>query len=233
MKALRAAFPVILISAALTGCAVHKPSWPVCAAIGGAGGALLGSINDSTAAAWGGVAGAGLAGGYCWFYADSDGDGVLDRHDQCPDTPEGTKVDETGCPIVTPVVPVAPIVSAPAPLPKQETLVIHDLLFAFDSAELTAQDRGILDEAAKRLRTEAVTTRLVVTGHTDSRGSTAYNQRLSERRAHSVAKYLISVGIPKDSIVRVGGAGESKPVADNATEAGRHQNRRVEIDIQR
>lgn len=233
MNTSKKTLPLILAVLMLGGCAnSQKPSWPTCAAIGGGTGALLGAINDGEAALWGGVGLAAVAGGYCWFYADSDGDGVLDREDQCPNTPPGTPVDATGCPLLKPVAPPPPV-SPVAVQPQQETIVIRNLLFAFNSAKLTTQDMQILDEAASRLRTEAASTRLVITGHTDSIGSEVYNQRLSEQRAKSVAEYLVKAGVPKGSIQRVEGAGETKPVADNATEAGRFQNRRVEINIQR
>jgi outer membrane protein OmpA-like peptidoglycan-associated protein len=74
---------------------------------------------------------------------------------------------------------------------------------------------------------------LRVTGHTDSVGSDTYNQKLSDRRAHSVVEYLISNGIARSSFVSVLGAGESQPVADNKTADGRAMNRRVEIQINR
>ncbi len=74
-------------------------------------------------------------------------------------------------------------------------------------------------------------TDVTVVGHTDSRGSVAYNQKLSENRALSVAQYLASQGVsPK--IIKAFGAGELKPVATNKTAAGRQMNRRVEIAIQ-
>ncbi len=69
-----------------------------------------------------------------------------------------------------------------------------------------------------------------VVGHTDSRGSVAYNQGLSERRAISVANYLVSLGIPADMISAFG-EGESNPVATNATAAGRQLNRRVDVTV--
>lgn len=231
IKSITVTAPLLVAGLLLSGCAVEKPSWPTCAAIGGGTGALLGALDDSQSAAWGGVGLAAIAGGYCWFYADSDGDGVLDRHDQCPDTPKGQLVDSTGCPVIVPVAP-APVAPPPA-LPAQERIVIHNLLFAVDSAKLSSQDMLILDEAASRLRNEAVSTRLVITGHTDNTGAEAYNQRLSERRAQAVADYLVQVGIPKASIVHVGGMGESRPIADNSTKEGRLYNRRVEIDVQR
>ncbi|TWH64892.1 outer membrane protein OmpA-like peptidoglycan-associated protein [Azomonas agilis] len=231
IQTMKMAAPLLLASLVLSGCAVQKPSWPTCAAIGGGTGALLGALDDSKSAAWGGVGLAAIAGGYCWFYADSDGDGVLDRHDQCPDTPKGQLVDATGCPVIVPVVP-APV-PPPAPLPAQERIVIHNLLFAVDSAKLSPKDMLILDEAASRLRNEATSTRLVITGHTDNTGAEVYNQKLSERRAQAVADYLIQVGIPRASIVHVGGMGEARPIADNSTHEGRLYNRRVEIDVQR
>ena len=86
---------------------------------------------------------------------------------------------------------------------------------------------------AERLKGEAASTRLSITGHTDSVGSDAYNQKLSERRANAVANYLIDAGVPSSIIVGVQGLGESQPVADNKTREGRAENRRVEILIKR
>ena len=74
---------------------------------------------------------------------------------------------------------------------------------------------------------------MTVTGHTDSVGSDSYNQKLSDKRAHSVVEYLIQQGVPRSNFVSVSGAGESQPVADNKTADGRAQNRRTEIKIQR
>jgi len=69
-----------------------------------------------------------------------------------------------------------------------------------------------------------------VAGHTDSTGAAEYNQKLSERRANSVAQYLESQGLANNRVVTVG-AGESRPVADNATPQGRQANRRVELTL--
>ncbi|MNP79807.1 Outer membrane porin F precursor [compost metagenome] len=74
---------------------------------------------------------------------------------------------------------------------------------------------------------------MAVSGHTDSVGSDAYNQRLSQKRAQSVTDYLIESGVPRSNFVSVTGMGESQPVADNSTADGRAQNRRVEIKISR
>lgn len=117
-----------------------------------------------------------------------------------------------------------------------ENVVIENIQFAFDSAELTAQSKAVLDDAVSRLtpykdliRNE--TTHVTVTGHTDSTGPEAYNQKLSERRANSVADYMAnSLGVDRMRM-NVSGMGESNPVADNATREGRAKNRRVEIDV--
>jgi len=126
-----------------------------------------------------------------------------------------------------------PVAAEPAPLPKEETIVIRNVHFEFDKATLTAADRAQLDTVATRLKTEATTARLSVSGHTDSVGKDAYNQRLSEQRAKAVTDYLVSSGVPRASVVSVKGMGEAQPVADNNTADGRAMNRRTEILIQR
>lgn len=232
MSITRTAIPLLLVSTLLTGCAgLQKTDWPKCAAVGGVGGAALGAIESSSWAGWGALLGGGLAAGYCWSHGDGDedGDGVPDSRDKCPGTPRGTVVDANGCPPAAPVVEqVEEVVVV-----KEETIVVRDLLFAFDSAKLNPADKAKLDTIVARLRNEAPSARLSVTGHTDSVGSDAYNLKLSEKRAKSVADYLVTSGIPADSVQSVGGAGESQPVADNKTAEGRALNRRVEIVIHR
>jgi outer membrane protein OmpA-like peptidoglycan-associated protein len=138
------------------------------------------------------------------------------------------KVDADGCP---PPVP-APVVEE-AVVVKEEVIVIRDVHFQFDKATLTPSDKEVLNTIATRLKQESSTAQLTVTGHTDSVGSDAYNQKLSDRRAHSVVEYLISQGVPRSEFVSVSGAGESHPVADNKTADGRALNRRTEIKINR
>ncbi|MGB7740541.1 MAG: OmpA family protein [Steroidobacteraceae bacterium] len=101
--------------------------------------------------------------------------------------------------------------------------------FAFDSSDLNSQFYPVLDKVAGTLG-EYNKTVIEVAGHTDSVGSAAYNQQLSERRATSVAAYLSSRGVDRSRMVTVG-AGKDHPVASNETEEGRAQNRRVEITI--
>ena len=137
---------------------------------------------------------------------DTDGDGVLDKHDKCPGTAQGTPVDSDGC-------------------PKIPSLTgVH---FDYDKAAITAAGQSILDDAIVVLtRNPHVGVNIV--GHTDSRGSDEYNQRLSQQRAESVQNYLAAGGIAKGRM-RTAGRGESDPVASNDTDSGRAQNRRVDV----
>ncbi len=103
------------------------------------------------------------------------------------------------------------------------------ITFAYDSANVQPQFRSTLDQVADVLR-DYNQTYIDVYGHTDSTGSDAYNQTLSERRASAVATYLTSRGVQS---ARIGtrGFGETQPIASNETEEGRAENRRVEIKI--
>jgi len=104
-----------------------------------------------------------------------------------------------------------------------------NVTFAFNSGDINAQFYPILDSVAVVLE-EFDKTFVEVAGHTDSVGSTDYNQQLSERRASSVASYLTSRQVDSQRLITVG-AGENYPIATNATAAGQAQNRRVELTI--
>lgn len=104
-----------------------------------------------------------------------------------------------------------------------------EITFPFDSAELRPDARASLWNVADILARNPKTT-IDITGHTDSTGSEDYNIDLSLRRAEAVMNYLIQNGVDRYRIEAFG-AGESRPIADNATEIGRQQNRRVEIRI--
>jgi len=209
---------------------LQKTDWPTCAAVGGVTGAAIGATESSAYAGYGALLVGGMAGAYCWVHGDAveDGDGVPDSRDKCPGTPKGVQVDANGCPPAPPAAVVEEVVVV-----KEETIVIRDVHFQFDSAKLTAADKTKLDTIATRLKKEAPSAQLRVSGHTDSVGKDAYNQKLSEKRARSVTDYLISAGVPRSNFVSVTGAGESHPVADNKTAEGRALNRRVEIQINR
>ena len=103
------------------------------------------------------------------------------------------------------------------------------LLFDFDSAALRANAEQNLAEFAESVK-DFEDTKILIVGHTDSKGSADYNQQLSERRAESASEYLTQQGLDSGRL-RTSGKGESEPVATNETEAGRQQNRRVEVAI--
>lgn len=104
-----------------------------------------------------------------------------------------------------------------------------NVTFATNSSDLSPAFFDVLTSVAKVLK-EYGKTVVEVAGHTDSTGSDAYNQSLSERRAGSVASYLQSQGVSNQRMITVG-MGESRPVADNTTESGKQANRRVEITM--
>ncbi|MBL7782756.1 MAG: OmpA family protein [Saprospiraceae bacterium] len=103
------------------------------------------------------------------------------------------------------------------------------LLFAVNSSKLTSDMKTQLRDFAATLN-EYDDTNILIDGHTDSTGSDAYNMELSEDRADAVHDYLTSVGV-KRSRLGIRGFGETQPVASNDTDAGRQQNRRVEVSI--
>lgn len=137
---------------------------------------------------------------------DTDADGVNDCLDQCSGSIYGSKVDINGCAI---------------------RLVLKGQHFKFDSAELTLNAKSILDDVAASLIAFPQQNDIQVQGHTSSEGSNAYNRKLSQRRAQSVVAYLKLKGVNNKLIAK--GFGETQPIADNSTEAGRAENRRVEL----
>lgn len=164
---------------------------------------------------------------------DSDGDGVVDRLDKCPGTPAGAKVDANGCELdgdrdgVVDRIDQCP--NTPAGDKVDEVGCSFNLrlevFFDTNSATIKPESYTDLDRAVNLMKTND---RLfgTVEGHTDDRGSDAYNQKLSQRRAEAVRQYLVDKGVPASRLDAVG-YGESRPVADNATAEGRAQNRRV------
>jgi outer membrane protein OmpA-like peptidoglycan-associated protein len=102
-----------------------------------------------------------------------------------------------------------------------------DVTFGVDQADIQSRFYPVLDDVADTLR-QYPQTLIDVVGHADSTGADDYNQVLSERRASSVASYLVSRGVMRDRLF-VAGRGETQPIASNATEDGRARNRRVEV----
>ena len=103
------------------------------------------------------------------------------------------------------------------------------LMFAFDSDEIRGATRANLDELARSLN-EYSDSDLLIVGHTDDVGGDTYNQNLSERRAKSAMRYLVSSGV-RSLRIDTRGMGESEPIASNARESGRQENRSIEVAI--
>jgi outer membrane protein OmpA-like peptidoglycan-associated protein len=141
--------------------------------------------------------------------ADSDGDGVADDLDKCPDSPADKPVDANGCTIVS--------------------VVLKNVHFESNSSELTAGSSVDLDKVVESMK-QYDDLRIEVQAHTDNMGDAAYNQYLSEQRAESVRDYLVDKGIAADRM-EVKGYGETQPIADNNAREGRAKNRRVELKI--
>jgi OOP family OmpA-OmpF porin len=135
---------------------------------------------------------------------DSDRDGVIDGRDQCPGTPLGAEVDPRGC------------------------WTVDRLGFAFDSDEIEPRDLAALDELGRVLQRNP-NLRVRIEGHTDSVGSVAHNQALSERRAAAVRRHLVDVSGVAASRIQIWGYGATRPAYPNDTAEGRRGNRRTEI----
>lgn len=131
----------------------------------------------------------------------------------------------------------APVAAAPEPAPVPEPvayvapepkkLVLEGVNFDFDKATLRHDEISDLEKNVEALK-EWGDVDVEVAGHTDSKGSDKYNQKLSRQRADAVRNFLISKGVSADRLTAKG-YGESQPVADNTTEEGRFKNRRVEL----
>jgi len=148
---------------------------------------------------------------------DSDDDGVADHLDACPDTPRGEEVDRRGCPAEE-----EEDVSASIEL---------KLEFDFDSDKLRPEHYSEIERVAEFME-EYPQTSAQLEGHTDSRGTEAYNQALSERRAYAVRDYLIDEADIDPRRITAVGYGESRPAATNDTDEGRQRNRRVNAVIE-
>jgi len=160
---------------------------------------------------------------------DSDGDGVSDQFDKCPNTPAGTAVDGAGCPIKFPP-PIDTSVfmrkgtmyggMAPA------AAAYSNIQFEFDSSVLRTSSYPVLDATSADLRSSGATCEL--DGFASSEGTAAHNMKLSKDRANSVKTYLVNSGVDAKKL-KVKAYGETHPIANNDTEEGRVLNRRVEF----
>jgi OOP family OmpA-OmpF porin len=155
---------------------------------------------------------------------DDDHDGVNNCDDRCPDTAAGTVVGPDGC-------------------PQKVVIDLRGVNFKFDRPKTgehnieptlqlpTADSIAILDQAIDALK-RYPEIKVELDGHTDSVGTDAYNQKLSERRAQIVYDYLTSHGIDASRITAVKGFGETMPIDTNATKEGRARNRRTELKVE-
>ncbi len=163
-----------------------------------------------------------------------------------PKAPHAPLMAQQGAPVLelpaaatptsTPVAMVAQTRPTPSPAPStaqpqfvsHEKIVLRGVLFERNSSDLNDLDDLILDDAVRTLKAHP-DVRIYVKCYSDSRGSPARNQKLSQERAAGVAAYLVSNGVPLSQLI-VLGMGATHPVASNATAAGRAKNRRVELE---
>ncbi|MDH3363660.1 MAG: OmpA family protein, partial [Gammaproteobacteria bacterium] len=141
---------------------------------------------------------------------DGDKDGVVDRLDECPNSAPGVQVDIKGCEI-------------------KAVIRLPGVNFETNSDRLLPGATSVLNDAVATLKKNPSIT-VEVAGHTDSDGAAEYNEGLSTRRATTVRDYLAANGIAEDRLT-VRGYGESQPIADNTTRAGKAQNRRVVLRV--
>ncbi len=149
---------------------------------------------------------------------DADGDGILDAVDACPNDPGPANADpaKNGCPLVI--------------LTAGEIVIKEQVQFDTDKSTIKPVSNALLDSVAQVIKAHPEIKKIEIQGHTDSTGSKAHNQQLSAERASSVRKALESRGVESARFVSKG-YGQDKPIGDNATDAGRTENRRVQFLI--
>lgn len=205
-RSVRALSIVLIVALTMTGCSSlsnTEKGAAIGAGAGGAAGAVIGNAADNTAA--GAIIGAAVGG----TAGAIIGQRMDKQAEELEQDLEGAEVERVG----------------------EGIMVTFDnaLLFDFDSAALRANAETNLADLAESLQ-DYEKTEVLVVGHTDAIGPDDYNQRLSERRAESAANHLMEQGLRPSRITTMG-KGEREPVATNDTEAGRQQNRRVEVAI--
>lgn len=158
---------------------------------------------------------------------DSDGDGVADKLDKCPNTPKGTIVDGGGCPIT-----VTTQITERITVTEADRKVVKDAIsnLEFDLGKSTIRDKSFptLNRVAALLVEKNFSLKLA--GHTDITGSRELNMRLSKDRAESIKAYLVAQGA-NASRIEATGYGPDQPISTNKTAAGRQDNRRVEFTL--
>lgn len=143
---------------------------------------------------------------------DDDGDGIDNNNDQCPNTPKGTPVNYLGC-------------------EKDKTVSISlDVKFELESARINPGYVDDLDRLAKVMKKHP-DLKIEVQGHTDSTGRESFNMKMSNKRARSVAEYLLKNHFIDESRIKAKGYGPRVPIASNKSLEGRKKNRRVEAKL--
>lgn len=178
---------------------------------------------------------------------DSDGDGVADKDDKCPNTPKGVKVDAKGCPLdqdndgVADADDKCPTVAGPkenngCPIKEKtaeeleaERMKVDPVYFDSNKSVIPASEKPKIDKLVNLLK-ENGNYDVKVNGYADSKGADNYNLNLSNQRANTVVKSIVSGKIQKKRIAQKG-LGEANPAATNDTEEGRALNRRVEFEL--
>jgi OmpA-OmpF porin, OOP family len=146
---------------------------------------------------------------------DTDSDGTNDEDDKCVTIPG--PADNLGCPVITEEVK------------KKVNTAAKNILFVTGSAKLQASSNKGLNDVVQIMKDNPAMS-LSIDGHTDNVGNDELNQKLSDNRAAAVKSYLVSKGIDASRITSAG-HGETMPIADNKTAAGRQQNRRSEMTL--
>jgi outer membrane protein OmpA-like peptidoglycan-associated protein len=175
---------------------------------------------------------------------DRDGDGIADAKDKCPSEPETFNgfQDDDGCPDQVPVqaeppkVPPDAAAAGPRATPaavvaEERAITVSEVVrFEFNDDQPALRSRRVLDQIVRALGDHPGAQPLRIEGHTDDVGSDAYNQGLSERRAHAVASYLTAKGLD-GARFQIVGFGKQKPAENGITTRARSLNRRVEIAL--
>lgn len=204
----RSVIAVALASLLLASCATYEPDKTRDTAVGAAAGAAVGAMVHGSNRTHGALAGAaiGALGGYVWS---------SHMEKQKRDMEQATR--GTGVQVTQ------------TPDNQLKLEVPSDISFDVGRADIKPNFAPILDRFAQTLN-ENKATKVRIVGHTDSTGSDAINDPLSVNRASSTRSYLASRGVDASRIA-IDGRGSRQPIADNATEAGRARNRRVEIFV--
>lgn len=158
---------------------------------------------------------------------DSDRDGISNEADQCLATPFGAPVDEQGCSLC----PDGTVDATDGCFIENGETLVYPINVKFDTAS-SIVDARYLNElfTTSQLLLDHKVEQVVVSGHTDAQGSEEYNEQLAQERALAVAAVLTRYGVPATAI-KAEGHGELKPIADNESEQGRLQNRRVTAEV--